>query len=270
MKQAMVTVSIGFLLLQTATAAEFDCVIRPYRIVEVHAPAVGLIDQVHVDEGDVVSTGQELATLESEAERAATALAKYRAGMTGPIQTAQARAENSVQKFDRKIELVRRGFVTAEERDQASAEKKVAEAELHEARENRQLAKYEYRRSAAQLKLRTIKSPVSGVVTERLLNPGEVAELGVGQKPIVKVAQLDPLRVEVILPIRMFGKISHGEPITIAPESPIGGKYPVNIQGIDKVLDVASATFGVRLELPNPGYKLPAGIRCKASFPDAN
>ena len=36
---------------------------------------------------------------------------------------------------------------------------------------------------------------------------------------------------------------------------------------VDQVLDAASGTIGIRLELPNPGYALPAGIRCHARFP---
>ena len=38
-------------------------------------------------------------------------------------------------------------------------------------------------------------------------------------------------------------------------------------QDRDRVVDAASGTFGVRLELPNPGYRLPAGLKCKVRFP---
>ena len=45
------------------------------------------------------------------------------------------------------------------------------------------------------------------------------------------------------------------------------GRYTATVKVIDRVMDAASGTFGVRMELPNPGLKLPAGIRCKASVP---
>jgi multidrug efflux pump subunit AcrA (membrane-fusion protein) len=35
---------------------------------------------------------------------------------------------------------------------------------------------------------------------------------------------------------------------------------------VDRVVDAASGTFGVRLEVPNPNYRLPAGLKCKARF----
>jgi hypothetical protein len=53
----------------------------------------------------------------------------------------------------------------------------------------------------------------------------------------------------------------------IIPEAPIGGKYTAIVKIVDRVLDAASGTFGVRLELPNPDNRLPAGIKCKVIFP---
>ena len=52
----------------------------------------------------------------------------------------------------------------------------------------------------------------------------------------------------------------------VRPEEPIGGIYTATTTVVDQVLDAASNTFGVRLALPNPGLRLPAGIRCKVSF----
>jgi RND family efflux transporter MFP subunit len=266
MTQATSFAVASLLIAQVSVGADFDCVVKPHKIVEIHAPAVGLIEKVIVDQGDIVRVGQVLAILESNSEQALAELARFRAQMTGPVLTAEARLDHATQRFGRKEELHTKGFLTTEEKDQARAEKRVAEAELREAQENRQLAQYEQRRAAAQLNLRTIKSSIAGVVTERLLNPGEVAELGVGQKPILKIAQLDPLRVEVILPIQMYGQVHVGSAADIVPELPVGGRYSAKVQGVDKVIDAASATFAVRLDLPNAHYKLPAGVRCKASF----
>ncbi len=35
---------------------------------------------------------------------------------------------------------------------------------------------------------------------------------------------------------------------------------------VDRVIDAASGMFGVRIELNNPNYRLPAGLRCKVKF----
>jgi len=42
--------------------------------------------------------------------------------------------------------------------------------------------------------------------------------------------------------------------------------YGAKVTVVDRVVDAASGTFGVRLELPNPNYRLPAGLKCKVPF----
>jgi multidrug efflux pump subunit AcrA (membrane-fusion protein) len=108
-----------------------------------------------------------------------------------------------------------------------------------------------------------IKSPINGVVVERFLSPGEYIE----NQSIVKLAQIDPLNVEVVLPVSYFLQIKLGMKAKIIPEAPIGGQYIAEVKVIDRVIVAASGTFGVRLELSNPGYKLPAGLKCKVIFP---
>ena len=51
-------------------------------------------------------------------------------------------------------------------------------------------------------------------------------------------------------------------------ELPVNRKYSAHVIIVDSVIDAASGTFGVRLELPNPDYRLPAGLLCQVVFPD--
>src|SRR5207249_3119359 len=74
--------------------------------------------------------------------------------------------------------------------------KYLAEYELLDATEEKRLAKAELERAKAVLELKTIRSPINGVVVERLLTSGEFTK----QAPIVRLAQTDPLRVEMIVP----------------------------------------------------------------------
>jgi hypothetical protein len=52
----------------------------------------------------------------------------------------------------------------------------------------------------------------------------------------------------------------------VHPEEPIGGSYRATVTVVDRVMDAASGTFGVRLALPNPELHLPAGLKCKIHF----
>jgi hypothetical protein len=52
----------------------------------------------------------------------------------------------------------------------------------------------------------------------------------------------------------------------VISESPAGGRYQVTVSIADHVVDAGSGTFGVRLALPNPTYKIPAGLNCRVRF----
>jgi RND family efflux transporter MFP subunit len=253
-----------------AAAAEFDCIIQPRQILELRSPLEGLIERVTVDRGDFVARGQEVAVLDTSVEKVAAAIAKQRSEMEGAVQAGKSRVEFSTNKARRSEELHQGKFVSAQSRDEAMTEKALAEAELRDAADNRKLAALEFQRQQEIIRLKTIRSPINGVVTERILNPGEFAEAGVGRKPLMKLAEIDVLYVEVLLPSEAYGKVQRGAPIEVLPEIPAGTRHRAVIKVIDTVLDPASGTFGLRMELPNPGRKIPAGVRCRASFPNVS
>ncbi len=84
----------------------------------------------------------------------------------------------------------------------------------------------------------------------------------------MKLAEIDTLYVEVLLPAEAYGKVRPGAQVVVTTDIPPGSKHRATVKVIDPVMDAASGTFGVRLELPNPQRKLPGGIRCRADFPD--
>ena len=94
------------------------------------------------------------------------------------------------------------------------------------------------------------------------MNAGEF----VREEPILKIAQLDPLRVEVMLPSSKFGSVKPGSTVSVLLESPVSKAVLARITKVDRVIDAASGTFIARLEVPNPDYKLPGGLKCKADF----
>ena len=64
----------------------------------------------------------------------------------------------------------------------------------------------------------------------------------------------------------LLGKITTSMRAEVQPEAPMGGSYTATVTVVDRVVDAASGTFGVRLELPNRDYRLPAGLKCKVRF----
>jgi RND family efflux transporter MFP subunit len=250
-----------------AAAGEFDCVIEPKQLIEVRSPLEGLIDRVNVDRGDLVRKGQELVVLDTSLERAAAAIARQRSEMVGAVRSGESRLEFSTKKYERAQNLHGQNYMSAQARDEAATERRLAESELLDAKDNRKLAELELARQNELIRLKSIRSPVNGVVVERMQHPGELAEAGVGRKPILKLAEVDILHVEVLLPAAAYGKVKPGQEIEILPEIPAGSRYHATVKVIDRLLDAASGTFGVRLELANRQHRIPAGIRCSARFP---
>ena len=244
-------------------AEEFDCLIEPKLTVSVGTPVEGVIDKVHVERGDSVERHQVLIELESSVERANVAMARARADAEGSLQRNDVMLRFAERDLARREELSLTGVISVNELDEAQSNKEIAAAGLREAKEAKQLARLDLKRSQAALGLRTIRSTVDGVVIKRHFSPGEYADT----RPILDLAQIDPLHVEVFVPVSMFGRIPLGMRAQVMPEQPVGGSYEASVTVVDPVIDAASGTFGVRLELPNPDSALPAGLNCRVRFP---
>jgi multidrug efflux pump subunit AcrA (membrane-fusion protein) len=147
-----------------------------------------------------------------------------------------------------------------------ATETRPREAGLLEARETRRMAQVEVERASAVVELRTIRSPIDGIVLNRLLSPGDLAD----PPQLIELVEIDPLYVEVFAPLSAWGKIAVGATAEISPEEPVGGHYEARVSVVDRVIDPTSGTFRVRLELANPDARLPAGLGCSARFQPAS
>jgi len=253
------------LLASTAMADEmstFDCLIEPHRVIEVNSSVQGKIASISVERSDPVEQGQVLIELDSDVEKATVELARARLGMDSELKTRQVSRAFAKRKLVRFDDLYREDVVSQQKQDEVKTEAVLAGLQLKQAGENMQVAVLELKRAEAILNQRTVRSPLSGVVVERYKSPGEFVE----DEPILRLAQLDPLNVEVILPAELFGTIKQGMSARVMPEAPRDSTYTAVVTIVDRVIDASSGTFGIRLELPNPDYALPGGLKCLVDF----
>lgn len=223
------------LKLAPAPLVSNDCIFEPHKVVNLSSPVEGILEKISVERGDIVQRWQSIAKLQSKVEQAA-------------VNLAQERADFNQRKVERNNELYAKQLISINEKDELETEGFLSMMELKHAQ--------------AILSQRSIVSPITGVVIERFLSEGEF----VGSEPMLQVAQLNPLNVEVILPVEAFGQVVKGDEATVLPQLPVGGEYRAKVKIVDKVVDAASGTIGVRLELANPGNRLPAGIKCRVEF----
>jgi RND family efflux transporter MFP subunit len=239
-----------------------DCIIEPEMTIELSTSVDGIVESVAVDKSDRVEKGQTVAQLEASVEKAGVAVAAAQAKADDDIRAKQVNKKFAERKQRRAAELFEKKVGSSYDKDEAETEARLAQLALEQAHNDKKLAQLELQRAEAALKLRTVTSPISAIVVERYVHPGE----SVKDKPLLKLAQIDPLRIEIIAPSELYGSIKTGMQAEIFPEAPAKGSYTATVSVVDNIIDAASGTFGIRLTLPNPDYKVVGGLKCRASF----
>lgn len=213
---------------------------------------MGTVTAVRVREGERVSAGQVLVTLDNgdvtqrlkAAEKAAEAARLSRS-------LADVTYERYKGLYDEKA-------LTRQELDQIETQKKVADAEYE-----RSLAGLAEAR--VSLGFTEIAAPVSGVVVDRKIDPGSMATPGV---PLVTIEDPSSFTVDVFVDEHLSGRLSRGTAVDLSvgslPQQPKG-----RILEVVPSVDPATRTFLVKVEATGPGLKsgqyakvrMPAGKR---------
>lgn len=217
------------------TMSTLGCMLEPSKKVQISSPVPGVLDKVSVKRGDIIKKGETLFRLKAGVESEA-------------VQLAKVRADFAKRKFQRNKDLYDQDILTAHERDEIETELLIAKSEL--------------RLKQQELALRKVSSPINGVVVNRYNNKGEY----VSYDPILSLATLDPLHVDLLLPSNYFGQIIVDQELIIKPESNIIDSSKAKVIIVDPLIDSASGTFRVQLVMNNPDNKIPAGIRCASKM----
>ncbi len=241
---------------------ELDCVIEPHVVIDLSSRVDGIVETMEVERGELIEKGQVLVRLESSVEQAAVAQAQVRADAMAEVLASNVSAEFAQRRNDRIQELHDSQAVSTDQLDEIKTEYELSRLQRQRAAENQLIAKLELRQAHEILNRHTLRSPIRGIVVQHYLAPGEAVE----EQPIMRLAQIDPLRVEVIVPVSAFGTIQVGQRAIMRPESPMDGEYQATVTIVDGVADASSGTFRVRLGLPNKDYSLPSGLRCRVKF----
>ena len=216
--------------------ATLEGIIEASETVELGTQSPGIVEKILVERGDYVKKGQKVVLLKSDLEKI-------------EVRLAQAQIKFYKSKLERSQGLFKKKLAAEIEKEELETELKIRRLELEKARE--------------LLKLKTITSPVNGIVLNRQISPGEFVEQTVH---MLVITQLDPLFVEVIAPVELIGRVRKGMKARIVPESPADREYIATVTIVDQVVDAASGTFGIRLQLPNPNLSIHAGLKCKVHF----
>lgn len=243
---------------------QLNCRIEPSMEVQLSSPVVGIIEEVLVDKNAQVERGQVVARLEDDLETATVALRKALAKQTSQIEAQQLQFNFTKRSLKRVNDLYKKKAASYAELDKAKTEHAIAAQQLQQAKDQKQRAQLEYRRSEVDLARRTITTPISGTVVERFKQPGEHIDF----EPVLKIVHLNPLKVTAYGPASLFGEIKIGMKARVSPI--LGNKkhtHQAEVTMVDPVIDGASGTIGIELSLKNPDNRIPSGLKCTISFP---
>jgi RND family efflux transporter MFP subunit len=241
---------------------QFGCLIEPDVVLDISSPVDGVIASVDVERGDVIQANQIVFRLEAGNQQAELNEARARAESDTAISLEQVRVNYARQRFERLEELQRSKLVPAQERDEAKLEAEQARLELQQALDNKRFAGLQMERARIALEQRTVRSPIDGIVTDRFLSAGEYVK----ERPVLKIARIDPLRVEVVLPAERFGTLQSGMQAEVTPLLSGLQSYKAEVSQVDPILDTASGMFRISLRLPNPEHRIPGGVECRVHF----
>ncbi|MDA0284626.1 MAG: efflux RND transporter periplasmic adaptor subunit [Planctomycetota bacterium] len=240
-------------------ASEIQSFTEPWQIIDVAAVESGIVIGMNVKEGDLVEKDQALADLNQAVLRASLEIALAHRDAVSAMKSADSELKLRSERLSKLQELRVSSNASEDEVNRAQLDFEVAEARLLQVREGLEIKRLEYERIRLQLALRTVRSPIDGVVTEIFRDIGEY--VSPADPTVMTIVQLNPLRVTFSVPVSDIKNIRKGQAIPIRIE---GTEKPVNatVELVSPVINAESQTVRVKAELPNPGNRIRSGARC--------
>ena len=276
-----------------------DAVLYPINQANVTAKISSPVKRVLVNRGDHVRAGQLLAELESGDLAAAAnesnsqleqTQAAYQTltGATVPedktkaqtdVETAKQVLDAAKKVYESRVALQKEGALAQKLVDDAKVAVVQAQAQFDTAQRHLEAlnqvsqresirgaqaqinaAKAHYENSAVQLSYAQIHSPIAGVVSERLVYPGEMPPSG---GPILSIVDISQVVARANVPVKEAASVRVGRPARIAgPDGDLAGKVTV----VSPSVDSSTTTVEVWVQLPNPGERLKPGGTVRVSI----
>jgi HlyD family secretion protein len=225
--------------------------------------AAGRLQEISVRLGDRVSRGQRIAKIEDfelqeQVKQQEAALEVSRATIRqreADLQLAQTNAERSRNLFARQL-LPKQTLDDTEARYQAA----VAQLDLARAQNTQSTARLDELRINVQNTV--IVSPVDGFVARRAADPGAF----VGQNaPVVDVVDIGRVRLVANIVEKDLDQLQTGDETRVEVDAFPGEMFRGRIARVAPVLDPATRTASIEIEIPNPGFRLKPGMYARVT-----
>ncbi len=217
---------------------------RANEAVTVMSDVMGIVEQIHFDEGEMVEQGTVLVSFDSSILEAQVAV--RRAG----IEVRKAELENARQLFERAKRLLETQNVPASRYDELAANLKAAQAGVKS-------AQAELSAIRARLAKRQVVAPFSGRLGIRDISAGQLIEPG---DPIVTLDDISLIKLDFQIPERSLAQLETGQEITATTDAYPGRVFFGVVKSIDSRVDPVTRAVTVRAKIENPDEALKPGM----------
>jgi HlyD family secretion protein len=227
--------------------------------IEISPRFLGVVKWIGVKKGDVVTNGQVVVQLDDAEFRSRLLEAE------GQLNNAQAAVERDTLNYERITNLIR----TATESQQNADNARLALASDHAMLQS---AQGSYALAKTYVDWCVIRSPINGVVLEKLVNPGELVmpqSFGGTRGPstaLLAVADLKDLQVEIDVNEADLSKISLNQKCRVSPEAYPEKTYAGFVAEIAPEADRAKGTLQIKVQIVNPDNFLTPQLSAKVDF----
>ena len=258
-KKAARTVSVEVTQARRGSLRE-DLVItgalKPKEQVDITAKATGRVEKLYFYVGDPVKAGELVADLEDDelqqqVNRATASIAVSRASSS----QREAELENAKAELDRSQKLLADELISPQDHASTRTNLAVVEAQVQLAYAQTEQAEAELRELKIRLEQSKIFAPMGGFVAIRYVDVGALIS---PTTPILRVVNLSTMVTHANVPERNLGRLRVGNQAVIAIDALPDRTFRGRIARIAPVLDAATRSALIEIDVPNPDAFLKA------------
>jgi cobalt-zinc-cadmium efflux system membrane fusion protein len=235
---------------------------HPLQVAEISAAADGPLWKLFVAEGDTVDENAVLALIDNRVAVASVIAAQSSADRQAMLDAARAKVSLAEQFLNRIEQAASKKAASGLEVDEAMSRLLEAKAALQEGRESQRDALARLKIEQARLETYEIRAPFQGTVIKISPHLGETVSRGA---PIVKIADINRLRAELYVPLVLVTSQKVGEVVELRADLPNRPLLKAKIVFIAPLVDAATQTIRVVVEIENSDKQLPAGFAVRLS-----
>jgi RND family efflux transporter MFP subunit len=233
----------------------------------ISARATGYVARWVVDIGDRVRTGDLLALIDTpelnqQLDQARAALKQKE----GALEQAIANRDYAEVTAKRQDALLGEGLTAKQTDDQARAQVKIWEANVHAAAADIAAAQAAVRQLAQMVAFARVVAPFDGRITQRNIDVGSLVTAGgaagapTTTQPLFRIEATDPVRVFVQVPQAFATSVADGQAASVSIRELQGRVFTGRVTRTAGTLDPATRTLNVEVDVPNPKGELLAGM----------